>query len=42
VKYRASVDETLSLEALGADLMNAGSGTLQSVGWEIRKPAPVA
>jgi hypothetical protein len=42
VKYRASVDETLSLEALGAELMNAGSGTLQSVGWEIRKPTPVA
>jgi uncharacterized protein DUF4956 len=37
VKYRASVDESLSLEALGADLMDAAPGSLQSVGWEIRK-----
>jgi hypothetical protein len=42
VKYRASVDETLSLEMLGADLMNAGSGALHSVGWEVRKPTPAA
>jgi hypothetical protein len=42
VKYRASVDETLSLEALSTDLMSAGSGILQSVGWEIRKPTPIA
>ena len=37
VKYRASVDEALSLEDLGADLMNTGEGALQSVSWEIRK-----
>lgn len=37
VKYRASVEESLSLEALGADLMDAAPGRLQSVGWEIRK-----
>ena len=37
VTYRASVDESLSLEALGADLMDAAPGSLQSVGWEIRK-----
>jgi uncharacterized protein DUF4956 len=37
VKYRASVDEALSLEALGADLMNDGDSALQSVAWEVRK-----
>ena len=37
VKYRASVDEALSLEALGAELMNKGESALQSVAWEIRK-----
>jgi hypothetical protein len=37
VKYRASVDEALSLEALGAELMNKGQAALQSVAWEIRK-----
>jgi len=37
VKYRASVDERLSLEDLGADLMNRGAASLQSVTWEIRK-----
>ena len=42
VKYRALVEENLSLEALGADLMNTGEGTLQSVGWEIRKTTPSA
>jgi uncharacterized protein DUF4956 len=42
VKYRASVDEQVSLEALGEELMNAGHGTLQSVGWEIRKATPTA
>jgi uncharacterized protein DUF4956 len=42
VKYRASVEESLSLEALGADLMDAAHGNLQSVGWEIRKATPSA
>ena len=42
VKYRASVEETLSLESLGAELMSTSSGALQSVGWEIRKPTPTA
>jgi hypothetical protein len=37
VKYRASVDEALSLEALGAELMNRGEAALQSVTWEVRK-----
>jgi uncharacterized protein DUF4956 len=37
VKYRASVDEALSLEALGAELMSKGEAALQSVAWEIRK-----
>lgn len=37
VKFRASVEEGLSLEALGADLMNKGQSALQSVGWEVRK-----
>jgi hypothetical protein len=37
VTYRAAVDETLSLENLGADLMNRGEAALQSVSWEIRK-----
>ena len=37
VKYRASVDERVSLEDLGADLMNRGASALQSVTWEIRK-----
>jgi uncharacterized membrane protein YhiD involved in acid resistance len=39
VRYRASVDEALSLEALGAHLMNKGQGGLQSVTWEVRKSA---
>jgi hypothetical protein len=37
VKYRASVDEALSLEALGADLMNRGEAGLESVSWDVRK-----
>lgn len=37
VKYRASVDETLSLEALGAQLMSKGEAGLQSVAWDVRK-----
>jgi len=37
VTYRAAVDETLSLEDLGADLMSRGEAALQSVTWEIRK-----
>ena len=37
VTYRASVDERLSLEDLGFDLMNGGAAPLQSVSWEIRK-----
>lgn len=37
VKYRASVDENLSLEALGAELMDKGEAGLQSVSWEVRK-----
>jgi hypothetical protein len=37
IKYRAAVDETLSLEALGAELMNKGGAGLQSVTWEVRK-----
>lgn len=37
VKYRVSVDEAVSLEALGAELMNRGEGALQSVTWEVRK-----
>jgi uncharacterized membrane protein YhiD involved in acid resistance len=39
VRYRASVDEALSLEALGAQLMNKGQAGLQSVTWEVRKNA---
>ena len=37
VKYRAAVDEHLSLEALGAELMNRGEAGLQSVAWEAKK-----
>lgn len=37
VKYRAMVDETLALEALGADLMNGSAPALQSVAWEVKK-----
>jgi hypothetical protein len=37
VTYRVSVDEALSLEALGAELMNKGDAALQSVSWEVRK-----
>jgi hypothetical protein len=37
VKYRASVDESLSLEALGAQLMNRGEAGLRSVAWDVRK-----
>jgi hypothetical protein len=37
VKYRASVDETSSLEAIGAELMNRGDAALESVTWEVRK-----
>ena len=39
VKYRALVDESLSLEALGAELMNRGEAALQSVTWEVKKSA---
>jgi hypothetical protein len=39
VKYRATVDESLSLEALGAELMNRGEAALQSVTWEVKKSA---
>lgn len=39
VKYRASVDEKLSLEAIGSELMDRSQGALQSVTWEIRKNA---
>ena len=39
VKYRASVDDTLALESLGAELMNRGEAALQSVTWEVRKKA---
>jgi hypothetical protein len=31
------VDENLSLEALGAELMDKGEAGLQSVSWEVRK-----
>ena len=37
IKYRASVDEGLPLEAVGAELMNHGEAALQSVSWEVRK-----
>jgi uncharacterized membrane protein YhiD involved in acid resistance len=37
VKYRASVDASLSLETLGGELMNSGETALQSVTWEVRK-----
>ena len=37
VKYRASVDEALSLEILGAQLMSKGEAGLQSVSWDVRK-----
>ena len=37
IKYRAAVDESLSLEALGAELMSNGQAGLQSVTWEVRK-----
>jgi hypothetical protein len=37
VKYRASVDEALSLEILGAQLMNKGQAGLESVSWDVRK-----
>jgi hypothetical protein len=39
VRYRASVDETLSLEAFGVQLMDKGQAGLQSVTWEVRKSA---
>ena len=39
VTYRASVDPALSLESLGADLMNGGRSGLDSVVWEVRKSA---
>ena len=39
VRYRASVDVALSLESLGADLMNGGRSGLDSVVWEVRKSA---
>jgi hypothetical protein len=32
------VDEGLSLEALGAQLMKKGEAGLQSVAWDVRKP----
>ena len=37
VKYRVSVDESLSLEALGTQLMRRGEAGLQSVAWDVRK-----
>ena len=37
VKYRISVDESLSLEALGTQLMSRGEAGLQSVAWDVRK-----
>lgn len=37
VRYRASVDEKVSLEAIGSELMERGEAALQSVTWEIRK-----
>jgi hypothetical protein len=37
VKYRASVDEAVPLDLLGAELMNNGEAGLHSVEWEIRK-----
>jgi hypothetical protein len=37
ITYRASVDESLPLEALGDELMNRGEAGLQSVTWEVRK-----
>jgi hypothetical protein len=37
VKYRASVEESLSLESLGAQLMKKGEAGLQSVAWDVRK-----
>jgi uncharacterized membrane protein YhiD involved in acid resistance len=37
VKYRISVDESLSLEALGTQLMNRGEAGLRSVAWDVRK-----
>ena len=37
VKYRVSVDESLSLEALGTQLMKRGEAGLQSVAWDVRK-----
>jgi hypothetical protein len=39
VKYRASVDSQLSLETLGAELMDGGAAGLESVAWEVRKSA---
>jgi hypothetical protein len=37
VRYRASVDENVSLEAIGSELMERGEAALRSVTWEIRK-----
>lgn len=37
VKYRASVEETLSLEAVGAELMNGGQAALTEVRWDVKK-----
>jgi uncharacterized membrane protein YhiD involved in acid resistance len=37
VKYRVSVEESLSLEALGTELMKRGEAGLQSVAWDVRK-----
>jgi uncharacterized membrane protein YhiD involved in acid resistance len=37
LKYRASVTETVSLESLGADLMNEAGERFESVAWEVRK-----
>jgi hypothetical protein len=37
VKYRASVDESVPLDLLGAELMDNGDAGLHSVEWEIRK-----
>jgi hypothetical protein len=39
VKYRASIDDALPLETIGAELMSRAEGALQSVTWEVRKNA---
>ena len=37
VRYRASVDEKVSLEAIGSELMERGEAALRSVTWAVRK-----